>query len=240
MIFAIIPARSGSKGVPDKNIRQLGGFSLIEWSIAACKKSRLIDEIYVSTDSREYQKHAIEKGAKVPFLRPKEISNDLSTDYEFIMHALNWFKENHKEPEIIALIRPTTPLRDPIFLDNAFKALSDCPKRTSLRSVHEMSESAYKTFEISNDKKLSCVFSKSVDIDPSNNARQSFPKTYIGNGYIDLLKTKFIRKNNSLYGTNVLPFITPTTYEIDNEEDFNLIEYQLNSKSSSFLEKLFN
>ncbi len=239
MIFAIIPARSGSKGVPDKNIKKLSGFSLMEWSIAACKKSSLINEIYVSTDSEKYKKHALAYGAKVPFLRPKEISNDFSTDYEFISHALNWFKENQKEPEIIALIRPTTPLRDPLVLDNAIKSFLESPNRTSLRSVHEMSESAYKTFEISKDSKLTCIFTRSIEIDKSNNARQTFPKTYIGNGYIDLFKTKFIQKNHSLYGNDVLPFITPITYEIDNKEDFNLIEYQLNSKPN-LRKKLFN
>ena len=94
-VFAIIPARSGSKGVPNKNIRNLKGHSLIEWSIKACQKSRLINEIYLSTDSEEYRKLGISLGAKAPFLRPKEISQDNSTDYEMIKHFLDWLKEKN-------------------------------------------------------------------------------------------------------------------------------------------------
>ena len=73
-IIAIIPARSGSKGVPDKNVRNLGGFPLIQWSIEACKKSKMISRVFVSTDSNEYRKICQDVGAEVPFLRPAEIS----------------------------------------------------------------------------------------------------------------------------------------------------------------------
>ena len=80
-VVALIPARAGSKGVPHKNIRPIGGHALIEWSIAACKKSKRIDRVIVSTDSVEYQSLCRNFGAEVPFLRPVEISGDGSTDY---------------------------------------------------------------------------------------------------------------------------------------------------------------
>ena len=195
MIFALIPARSGSKGVPNKNIRKLGNYSLLEWSIAACKKCEFIDDIYVSTDSEMYRQFAISKGAKAPFLRPKEISSDLSTDYEFVIHALDWLKKNKEEPQIIAHIRPTTPLRSVSLMDKAIKFFLSNKKATALRSVHEMPASAYKTFEISKDGKLNCICSNDFNLDFANNARQKFPKTYSANGYIDLLSTKFIREN---------------------------------------------
>ena len=237
--FAIIPARSGSKGVKDKNIKKLCGFSLIEWSIAACQKSNLIDEIYVSTDSDTYRKHALEKGAKVPYLRPKEISQDYSTDYEFIIHALNWFNENYKEPDIIALIRPTTPIRDPLVIDQAIDTFVNNNEVTSLRSIHEMSESAYKTFEISENNRLKCIFTGSSKIDFSNNARQTFPKTYVGNGYIDLIRAEYIKENKLIYGNKVLPFITPKSYEIDHKEDYELLKYQV-STTPNLINNLFS
>lgn len=235
----MIPARSGSKGVPNKNIKKLGGYSLLEWSIAACKKCKFIDDIYVSTDSEMYRQLAISKGAKAPFLRPKEISNDFSTDFEFINHALDWFKENTNEPEIIALIRPTTPIRDPKIIDDAINKFSELDNITSLRSVHEMSESSYKTFEISENGHLNSICSNSFDLDQANMARQSFPNTYVGNGYIDLFRSKFIRKEKLLYGNRVYAYITPVTGEVDHENDFEILNYQL-SRKSSLLSKLFD
>ena len=87
---AIIPARSGSKGVSDKNIKYLAGKPLISYSIAAAYKSEMINRIIVSTDSEKYAEIAIKEGAEVPFLRPKEYSQDLSKDSEFFVHLINW------------------------------------------------------------------------------------------------------------------------------------------------------
>ena len=87
-IVCIIPARSGSKGIQDKNIVNLGGHPLLAWTIATAKKSNLINRTVVSTDSKEYQKIAREYGAEAPFLRPSNISQDNSTDLEFIKHIL--------------------------------------------------------------------------------------------------------------------------------------------------------
>ena len=150
MIIALIPARSGSKGVPNKNIKKIGGKSLLEWSINACKKSNLIDEIIISTDSIEYAEHAEKAGGKVPFIRPKDISLDTSTDYEFIKHALDWFKSNGDLPEFIAHVRPTSPFRDPNIMDEAIQSFKSRTKNTALRSLHPIPESASKTYEINN------------------------------------------------------------------------------------------
>jgi len=85
---ALIPARSGSKGVKNKNILKVNGFPLLAFSIRAALLTKGIDRVVVSTDSRSYKKITLEYGADVPFLRPKNISGDRSTDYEFICHAL--------------------------------------------------------------------------------------------------------------------------------------------------------
>ena len=112
-VVALIPARSGSKGVPHKNVRKLGGRPLIEWSIQACLKSRLIDRVVVSTDSQEYADLAVGLGAEAPFLRPAEIAGDRSTDFDFVIHALDWFACHGGEPEFLVHVRPTTPYRVP-------------------------------------------------------------------------------------------------------------------------------
>lgn len=227
-IVALIPARSGSKGVPGKNIRLLGGHPLLAWSIMAAKKSALIDRVIVSTDSAEYAKLAVKYGAEAPFLRPADISGDRSTDYDFIKHALDWLALNGGEPDYVIHIRPTTPFRDPSCIDSAIQTFLSAPKVfTALRSAHEMSESAYKSFEITLDGRFKSVGNESSSLDLANNARQQFPTTYQANGYVDVLSTIFIRKSGLLHGNWVLPFITPSVTEVDTEDDFLLLEYEL-------------
>lgn len=224
--IALIPAREGSKGIPDKNIKSLGGCPVINWSVAACLKAKEIDKVIVSTNSKLYSDIAKEAGAEVPFLRPNEISGDESTDTEFILHALDYFESKNILPEYLVHIRPTTPIRSPQIIDKAIIEFKKSSNATSLRSVHEMSESSYKTFEISKERFLRPI-AGSKDIDKLNNARQVFPKTYAANGYVDVLSVPFIKKFQLIHGEKVLPFITPYTLEIDTEEDFEMIEYKI-------------
>lgn len=226
-IFALIPARAGSKGVVNKNVRNLGGYPLLAWSIAAGLRSRLIDRVVVSTDSEEYAQISRELGAEVPFLRPAAIANDRSTDYEFIKHAVDFFATESGEPDIIVHIRPTTPFRDPTLIDRAIESFLRIPEATALRSVHAMAESAYKTFELAPRGQLKRVAADTTALDAANNARQSFPETFIANGYVDVLSTNFIRKNALIHGDFVAPFLTPVSYEVDTEEDFEFLEYLL-------------
>jgi N-acylneuraminate cytidylyltransferase len=226
-VVALIPARSGSKGVRNKNTRLLGGQALIAWSIMAAKKSNLIDRVIISTDSKEYASLAIKLGAEVPFLRPAEISGDRAIDYDFIAHALDWLVANDDEPEYIVHLRPTTPFRDPNLIDTAINFFKNSNLATALRSAHEMSESAYKTFEIQPEGQFKRLGAEGTALDAANNARQQFPVTYQANGYVDVLSTQFIRANKLIHGDWVLPFITPTVQEVDTEDDFALLEYQL-------------
>ena len=231
-IVAIIPARSGSKGVPDKNIKRLGNYTLLEWTIKACQSSEFIDEIYVSTDSLKYSLHAKKAGALVPFLRPQNISKDNSTDYEFISHALHWFEINSNLPNYIVHMRPTTPLRDPKIIDKAIETFIKNQNFTSLRSVHKMSESAYKTFEIDSSGRLLNICNLSPNLDIANNARQSFSSTYSGNGYVDVLSVSYIKKTGLLHGDNVLAFETEQVIEVDSPQDFKYLEFELSNKST--------
>ena len=197
----------------------------------------MIDRVVVSTDSKKYADLAIKYGAEVPFIRPHKISNDKSTDFEFIEHALDYFKDESHEPNYIVHLRPTTPVRDPKVIDSAILLAkdSDC---SSLRSVHEMSETAYKTLEIDN-----CNFLKPIGIiDKSsldNNApRQAFPKTYQANGYVDVLVSSSIRKNKNIHGDYCIPFITDHAIEIDCADDFKYLEYIMSQSIN--LDKIFN
>lgn len=236
--YAIIPARSGSKGVPGKNIKELNGQPLINYSIQAGLKSKYINEVYVSTDSKEYQDISISYGAKAPFLRPAEISRDLSTDFELMVHFLNWLKENDLEvPDFIVHLRPTTPLRSVRVIDSAIEYFLETKSTgTSLRSVHKMSESAYKTFQVSDENYLVSTFKNDPNLEASNRARQSFPDTFMGNGYIDILKTDLILNREMIHGDRVLSFETDPVVEVDCLFDFSILEAMVKNDDTACVE----
>jgi N-acylneuraminate cytidylyltransferase len=234
-IFALVTARSGSKGVPDKNIKNIGGHSLLDWSIKSSLKTQSISSVYLSTDSEEYANIGKESGALVPFLRPKELASDTASDLEVIKHFLS---EIDEKPDALVHIRPTTPLRDPSILDKAIEMFfSTKDELTSLRSVHEMSESAYKSFEV-NDKGFLCTIGSIENGDKANLPRQAFPKTYVANGYVDVLDPNYILKETKLHGDKILAFQTPAVTEVDSFEDLEYLEWQI-TKHPHLLKTVF-
>ena len=228
-IVALIPARSGSKGVPNKNIRPLCGIPLMAFSIAVAKKSSLIDRVIVSTDSEEYADIARKHGAEVPFLRPSVISGDKATDLEFFQHAISWFEKNESSvPDFFAHLRPTTPVRDVKIIDDALRSFIGS-EYTALRSCHKMSESSYKTFEIENGKFKSLCDGR-FNIESTNLGRQEFPVTYNANGYVDVIRSEMIRAYGLIHGDRVQAFITEVAYEIDEISDIDFMEYLIREK----------
>ena len=109
--IAIIPARGGSKGIPQKNIIDLGGLPLLAWSISVARAAKVLDEVYVSTDDDEIAKIAKEYGARVPFLRPKELATDKATTVDAISHFILKLKLENNCPDIVVLLQPTQPFR---------------------------------------------------------------------------------------------------------------------------------
>jgi CMP-N,N'-diacetyllegionaminic acid synthase len=235
-LTAVIPARSGSKGVPGKNIKSLGGIPLFAYSILAAKMMPSVSRVIVSTDSNDYAEIAKIYGAEVPFLRPTDISGDKSTDYDLFLHALNWFKENENYiPEFLLHLRPTTPLRDPQIMEDAVKLFSENKDTaTSLRSGHCAPESPYKWFlkDVNN-------YFKGLrdDLTPEmvNLPRQSFPSVYIPDGYIDLLKSSVILNSGTLHGDKMLVFESPFCVEVDTQHDFEYLEFQIEKEGSTIL-----
>ncbi|UTW67321.1 acylneuraminate cytidylyltransferase family protein [bacterium SCSIO 12643] len=141
-ILAIIPARGGSKGLPGKNIKNLLGKPLIQWTIDIAKKSKYLDRIMVSTDSQEIADVSKQAGAEVPFLRPAHLATDTATTFDAVAHTINHYKENEKiEYDYIILLEPTSPLREDDDIDNMIeKLLSNPEKYDSLVSVGEVGE----------------------------------------------------------------------------------------------------
>ena len=226
-ILALIPARAGSKGVLDKNILPVGGYPLLAYSIAAAVRAVCVDRVMVTTDSAEYAAIAQTHGAEVPFLRPSELATDNSGDIEYIRHALSWITENEgAPPDTIVLLRPTTPLRDPDIIDDAIHRFARSEKASSLRSVHEMPETAYKTVEMV-DGFLKRICTGDTDMDKANLPRQQYSVTYQANGYVDIVRTGSILMKGRLFGRRTLGYETPVTAEIDTLEDITYLEYQI-------------
>lgn len=229
-VFAIIPARSGSKGVKDKNIRPLKGYPMIAYTIAAAKLSQNIDRVIVSTDSEKYAEIAREYGAETPFLRPTEISGDRSTDIEFMQHAINWLYENEGSvPEYWMHLRPTNPLRDCTILDNAVRMFLADDSADSLRSAHLADVSPFKWFLRSEDGYYRTF--NGITLDEANKPRQAFPDVYIPDGYVDMLRTSYIVKNDLLHGNRMIAFRSPESVDVDNIRDYEelervVVEYQ--------------
>jgi len=227
-ILTLIPARSASKGIKNKNIRPLNGKPLIAYSIKQAQQSNYSSQmrIIVSTDSEKYASISKQLGAEVPFLRPKEISQDLSTDYEFITHALDYLekKENYI-PDIVLQLRPTQPCRKvediDVCLDLFIKNRSNYD---SLRTIKKFEKSPYKMYSI-NDNNLVPLFTEIKGIkEPYNQCRQLLPDTYLHIGYIDIFNTSIV-KNGTISGKKVYPYIIENeTIDIDTEEDWKKAE----------------
>ena len=233
-IVAIIPARSGSKSLVDKNIKELSGHPLIAYSIAAAKLSKKIDRVIVSTNSQEYVDIARQYGAEVPFIRPDEFSTDTATDKDFLVHAMNWLEENEgRTPEYWVHLRPTTPLRNVEIVDNAIDEIMQDKSATSLRSGHKAPESPLKWF-VKDDR----YFKGLVSGEDYNLPKEAFKQVYIPDGFVDIVKSSFVMNNKEIHGDKMIGFESPVCTEVDSVEEFEYIQYQLDKNGSELLDYL--
>jgi len=233
---AIIPARGGSKAVPDKNVRSLSGFPLIAYSIIAAQESETIDRVIVSTDSEMIAQIARDFGAEVPFLRPAEFAGDTSVDREFLVHAMEWLLEHEgKAPEYFVHLRPTTPLRDPAVINEAVYTIKHSNGASSLRSAHAAPKTPYKWFELDRSGYFKGIRPSDTRPEYYNLPRQAFDVVYDPNGYVDIVRTSQVLGNKSVHGDKMLGFITDHTYEIDSMEDLECIEYLAQKSESPLL-----
>lgn len=228
-VVALIPARAGSKGVPRKNITDLGGHPLIAYSIAAAELSDTVERVVVSTDSDEIAEIAVRYGAEAPFRRPAELASDNAGDAGFVHHAVSWLAQNEgRSPALLVELRPTTPLRDPALVDAAVQALSSAPEATSLRSAHELPEAPQKMLGIQEDGYFAGLFPDDPRPEYFNLPRQAFPPAYHPNGYVDVLRAEWLSTDaEALYGPKILAFLTPATVEIDTFDALDYLEFVL-------------
>jgi len=228
-VLGIIGIRSGSVGVPNKNIRNLLGKPLIGWILDKAKKSKHINKLVVSTDSAEYAKISRNFGAEVPCLRPKHLAENDSPEIDFVKHMINFLKnEEDYIPDIVVRMMATIPLQTTEDIDSVIDILINDKKADSavvISEARQHPEKALKIIEDSNgDKKLVTYFSESGrEVTPI--ARQNYTKAFF-RGNIIACRLPIIFKTNSLTGDIVRYHLIPQerAIDIDNEIDFLICE----------------
>lgn len=213
--IAIIPARSGSKGLKDKNIKPLLGKPLLAYSIEAAQKSGIFDCIHVSTDSEAYAEIAREYGAEVPFLRSGRLSSDTATSWDTMRFVL----ENYnKEYEMATLLQPTSPLRNPQDILTSFQIFGE-NHADAVISVCETDHSPLWCNTLPRDGCMNGFLDKA-----SNISRQNLPQYYRINGAIYMMKTSLLyQENMPLYGEKTYAYLMPKSRSVDIDDEIDFI-----------------
>lgn len=231
--WVMIPARSGSKTIKNKNIRLINKKPLIYYTLNFAKKIKYFNKIIFSSDSKKYLKIASKVGKFYLHKRKKYASTDKATDFDVFKEFLTEYKKKNKFlPKYFAHLRPTTPIRSMQTVNRALEIFFKNSKQyTSLRTINLMSETSYKSLRIIN-KKLCSITSRDFCMDKYNMPQKNYPKTYVANGIIDIYKTKNIF-NGYLLGNKSYPFlVNDLNSDIDSIQDFKFAEYNLKKKLS--------
>lgn len=222
MKIAIIPARGGSKRLPGKNIKLLGGKPLIAWTIEAAIKSNVFDHVFVSTDSEEIASVSKDYGAKVPFLRPAELASDTATTNDVVTHLVNWYEtQTSNKISTIAILQPTSPFRNAEHIIEAFEEMKT-KQAKAIVSVCELEH------PIQFCNKLGFDGSMDGFIEPSDMKRtQDLEPYYRLNGAIYFLSREYANRLSELYSEGTYSYIMglKSSIDIDVDLDFKLAEF---------------
>jgi CMP-N,N'-diacetyllegionaminic acid synthase len=225
--LAIIPARSGSKGLKDKNIKPLNGKPLLAYTIEAATNSNLFDEIYVSTDSMVYADIAIEYGAHVPFLRSSELATDRASSWDVVKEAIHCYKLKGKTFDMVTLLQPTAPLRTGQDIIEAYNVFTN-NEANAVVAVCEVEYSPLWCNTLPENNSLSNFIDKNISKLP----RQQLEVYYRINGAIYMLDTKYFNRCESIYDSKCFAYTMKKEHsiDIDDEFDFNLATAIMNMK----------
>jgi len=227
-MLAIIPARSGSKGIPFKNIKILHGKPLIVWTIESALKAKNVDRIIISTDDEDIANVCKDTGVEIPFMRPKELSKDNSLaidNYIYTIERLNTdFNSNYKE---FIVLLPTSPLRNSIDIDGAIELFYK-KKADSVISCVEMSHAPLWAKKICKNGKIENYFNIEID----NKNRQELEPAYIPNGSIFIFKYSLLKGKYTYYSEDTYAYIMPKerSIDIDSISDFNYVDYLMSRR----------
>lgn len=218
-VLGIIPARSGSTRIKNKNIARLGGYPLIYYSIREALKAKTLNRVIVSTDSQYYAEIAHNHGAEVPFLRPPELSGDVDTTL-VLKHCIEYLEKKGYPVDVVVTLQPTSPFRKAEDIDNCVDKLIEtgCD---SVVSVREVSEPPEWMFKVEGDKMT--PFMENIDTSKLGGLIfQDLPKLVIPNGAVFVARRNVVMKENRIYGRDCRAYIMPFERSIDIEEPRDL------------------
>ena len=227
-LIALIPARSGSKRIKNKNVKPLVGHPLIAYTIEIAKQSKLFSQIIVSTQSKKIAEIAEYYGASVPFLRPEKFAQDKSPDIEWIKYTLQKLEVDKNNLKYFSILRPTSPFRTKKMLLNAWNIFLKDESADSLRAIERASQHPAKMWCINGNRM------KPVMTNPDKNSVEWFskpiqklPEIYAQNSSLEIAKCNIPLETNSISGKNIIPFITENFegYDLNTEKDWIYAEY---------------
>lgn len=226
-LIALIPARSGSKRIKNKNIKLFSGHPLLAYTISIAFQSGIFSRVIVSTDSEKIASIAQHYGAEIPFFRPKKFASDISPDIEWLTFTLEKIG-NNQLTEYFAILRPTSPFRTVGMLKKAWDKIIHDKTADSLRAVEPVSQHPAKMWKIVSNRLLPVLPGKTKDdIAWHSVPFQALPQVFVQNASLEIAKTEVPLKSNSISGKNILPFIAYNyeAYDINSEKDWIYAEY---------------
>lgn len=229
-IVALIPARSGSKGIPRKNLVPIAGRPLIAYAIEAARSADCFDHIIASTDDAEIAEVARRYGAEAPFLRPAELAGDTSPMLDVLCHALDWCESTGERIDVMVVLQPTSPLRTARHISEAV-ALFFERNATSVVSVMEV---PHQFNPISVLTMKDGVLQPYLNELPPITRRQDKPRVYARNGPAVLVCAPSTLRAGELYGTSCIPYLMSAidSLDIDKREDLELAEWFIERRRS--------
>jgi N-acylneuraminate cytidylyltransferase len=225
-IVALIPARSGSKRVADKNIRPLAGHPTIAYTIVAARKSGVFSAVVVSTDSPRYVEIAEQYGAEAPFLRPTSMASDLSPDIEWLEHALIELLKQGREFDCFAILRPTSPFRMPETIVRAWKEFVNQDGVDSLRAVEKCHEHPGKMWVVRGSRMYPLLPFGPIELPWHSTPYQGLPAVYIQNASLEIAWTRVVFEGHTISGEVIMPFFTEgyEGFDVNHLYDWQLAE----------------
>ena len=222
-ILWLITARSGSKGIPNKNIKELLDLPLLAYKIKTALSISQSDNVWISTDSIEYANIAKVFGAHVPFLRPNELASDNASSMDVVLHAMEFAENIGKQYDYIGLLEPTSPF---VYFNDLENAVIKLDKHDYAQAIVAVKESRPNTFFIQEESEFLDVFSKRLE-DSKSLGRQFFKKEITPSGGFYISKWDAFKENKSFYTDKTLAFLLPeeSTLEIDEIIDFDWAEF---------------
>jgi CMP-N-acetylneuraminic acid synthetase len=226
-VVALIPARSGSKRVPDKNIRSLAGHPLIAYSIAAALQSKIFNKVIVSTDSEHYADIARHYGAEVPFLRPAEIAGDTSPDIEWVEYTLSQLHNNGQDYEYFSIIRPTSPFRLPDTIQRAWQEFLAQEGVDSLRAVEKCQQHPGKMWVVRGNRMTPLLTNGPTEQPWHSSQYPSLPEVYVQNASLEIARAQVVFEEKTIAGNVLMPFFTINFegFDVNSNYDWNLAEH---------------